>query len=129
LLTGTAGFAETLNVKASLAASAEVPPNTSAGTGTLSGTYDTATKILTYTVTYSGLTGPASMAHFHGPASAGKNAPVEIPFKGDLASPITGTVTLTEEQAKNLLDGETYFNIHTAANKGGEVRGQISAAK
>jgi hypothetical protein len=129
LLMGSAGFAETLNVKAGLGASAEVPPNTSAGTGTLSGTYDTATKTLTYTVTYSGLTGPATMAHFHGPAPAGKNAPVEIPIKGDLASPIKGTVTLTGEQAKNLMDGETYFNIHTAANKGGELRGQISAAK
>ena len=129
LSTGTAGFAETLNVKAALAASAEVPPNTSPGTGILSGTYDTATKTLTYIVTYSGLTGPASMAHFHGPAPAGKNAPVEIPLQGDLASPLKGTVTLTEEQAKNLLDGETYFNIHTAANKGGEVRGQISAVK
>ncbi|MDR3462570.1 MAG: CHRD domain-containing protein [Beijerinckiaceae bacterium] len=129
LLTGSAGFAETLNVKATLAPSTEVPPNTSTGTGALSGTYDTATKTLTYTVTYSGLTGPASMAHFHGPASVGKNAPVEIPIKGDLASPIKGTATLTEDQAKNLLDGETYFNIHTAANKGGEVRGQISTVK
>ena len=129
LLTGSAGFAETLNVKATLAPSTEVPPNTSTGTGALTGTYDTDTKVLTYSVTYSGLTGPASAAHFHGPAPAGKNSPVEIPIKGDLASPISGTATLTEDQAKNLLDGETYFNIHTAANKGGEVRGQVSAGK
>lgn len=120
--------AETLSLKANLSAATEVPANTSAGTGTLTGTYDTATKTLTYEVIYSGLTGPAIMAHFHGPAPAGKNAPVEIAVK-DPASPIKGTATLTDDQVKNLLDGETYFNVHTAANKGGEIRGQVSATK
>jgi hypothetical protein len=129
LLTGGASFAETMSVKADLQASSEVPPTTSKGTGALTGTYDTSTKVLTWSVTYSGLTGPASAAHFHAPAEKGKNSGVEIPIKGELASPITGTATLTDEQAKNLTTGMTYFNIHTAANKGGEVRGQVSASK
>lgn len=129
LLTGSTSFAESMSVKADLQASSEVPPTTSKGTGALTGTYDTATKVLTWSVTYSGLTGPATAAHFHAPAEKGKNAGVEIPIKGALASPITGTATLTDEQAKNLTDGMTYFNIHTAANKGGEVRGQVAASK
>jgi hypothetical protein len=129
LLTGGTSVAEMLGVKADLKASSEVPPTSSSGTGSMTGSYDTASKALTYTVTYSGLTGPATMAHFHAPAAVGKNSSVEIPIKGDLASPIKGTATLTDEQAKNLMDGMTYFNIHTAANKGGEVRGQVSAAK
>ncbi len=129
LLTGGTSVADMLAVKADLKATSEVPPTTSSGAGTLTGTYDTASKALTYSVTYSGLSGPATMAHFHAPAPVGKNSPVEIPIKGDLASPIKGTATLTDEQAKNLLDGMTYFNIHTAANKGGEVRGQVAAAK
>jgi hypothetical protein len=126
--TGSAARAETLTLNADLKPSAEVPPNTSAGMGKLTGTYDTATKILTYDVVYSGLTGPATMAHFHGPALTGKNAPVEIAMKNP-ASPIKETATLSDDQAKNLLDGETYFNVHTAANKGGEIRGQVTAAK
>src|ERR1700712_3825025 len=128
LLTSSASFAESLSVKADLQASSEVPPTTSKGTGAVTGTYDTSTKVLTWSVTYSDLTGPASAAHFHAPAPKGKNSGVEIPIKGELASPITGTATLTDEQAKNLTDGMTYFNIHTAANKGGEVRGQVSAS-
>jgi hypothetical protein len=129
ILTAGAGFAETLTIKADLKASTEVPPNTSGASGTLTGTYDTATKTVTYNVVYSGLTGPATMAHFHGPAPAGKNAPIEVGIKGDLASPMKGTATFTGSQAKDLADGNMYFNIHTAANKGGEVRGQISEAK
>ena len=106
--------------------STEVPPVTnSKAMGELAATYDTATKVLTYTATYSGLTGPATMAHFHGPAPVGKNAGVMVPITGDLASPIKGTATLTDEQAKALTGGDMYFNIHTAANKAGEMRGQV----
>jgi hypothetical protein len=126
-LTAAAGArAETVALKASLNASEEVPPNASTGTGTLQATYDTVTKQLTYTVDYSGLTGNATMAHFHGPADRGKNAGVVVPVQGSVASPIKGTATLTDEQAAALLDGKWYFNIHTEANKGGEIRGQVT---
>ena len=95
----------------------------------LEGTYDPATKKLTWDVTYSGLTGPATMAHFHAPAPVGKPAGVEIPIKGTVASPIKGEMTLTEVEAKNLTDGMTYFNVHTQKNPKGELRGQVMLQK
>ena len=118
-------FAETVNLKASLNASASVPPTNSSGTGNLQATYDTATKELTYTVTYSGLTGNATAAHFHGPADPDKTAGVVVPVQGSVATPIKGTATLTDAQAADLLAGKWYFNIHTEANRPGEIRGQI----
>ena len=121
--------AETIQYKAMIMPSSEVPPVTnSKGMGDLAATYDTATKVLTYTATYSGLTGPATAAHFHGPAPVGKAAGVMVPINGDLASPIKGTVTLTDDQAKALTGGDMYFNIHTPANKGGGMRGQVVKA-
>jgi hypothetical protein len=125
-LAAPAAFAETIELKASLKASEEVPPNDSAATGALKATYDTASKQLTYDVTYSGLTGDATMAHFHGPAEPGKNAGVVVPVKGSVASPIAGSATLTDAQEADLLAGRWYFNVHTAANKGGEIRGQVT---
>jgi len=52
-----------------------------------------------------------------------------IPFKGKLKSPIKGSATLTDAQAADLAAGNYYVNVHTAANKDGEIRGQIEAAK
>ncbi len=121
--------AETVQYKAMIAPSSEVPPVAgSQGMGQLAATYDTASRVLSYGVTYSGLTGPATAAHFHGAAPAGKNAGVMVPISGDLASPIKGMATLTDEQAKALADGDMYFNIHTPTNKGGEMRGQVVKA-
>jgi CHRD domain len=120
--------AEMMNFKASLTGAAETPPTDSKGSGSLTATYDTATKTLTWSADYSGLTGPAIAAHFHGPAPAGKPAPVEVPQKGSLDSPMKGSATLTDAQAKDLMDGMMYFNIHTAANKPGEIRGQMEKA-
>jgi len=120
--------AEVLHYTATLTGPAETPPTASTGTGTLTATYDTDTKKLEWTVTYSGLTGPAIAAHFHGPAPVGKAAPIEVPLKAPLDSPMTGSATLTDAQAKDLMDGLMYFNIHTAANKPGEIRGQMEKA-
>lgn len=116
--------AEKMTMKANLTAASEVPPNASPGKGTADVTYDTATKMLTWKVTYSGLTGPATMAHFHGPAEPGKNAGVLIPFK-DASSGAEGSAALTDAQAADLMAGKLYVNIHTAANPGGEIRAQI----
>jgi hypothetical protein len=123
-----AAFAATQHYTASLKASSEVPPNSSKGTGTLTATYDTASRKLAYSVTYSGLTGPATAAHFHGPAAAGANAGVAVPVKNVGPSPLKGEATLTAAQAADLQAGKWYFNIHTAANKGGEIRGQVEKA-
>ena len=122
---GGPALAEVLHYKVALTSAAETPPHDSKGTGTLNATYDTDTKALEWTIDYSGLTGPAIAAHFHGPAPAGKAAPIEVGLTGDLSSPIKGSATLTDAQAKDLMDGMMYFNIHTAANKGGEIRGQM----
>ena len=127
--TAPVASAASMKVSATLSAQSETPPNASKGTGMLSGEYDPATKTLTYDVTYSGLTGPATAAHFHAPAPAGKASGVEIPIKGSVASPIKGEATLNDVEAKNLTDGMTYFNLHTAANKAGEIRGQVMVAK
>ena len=97
---------------------------TSTGKGTGTFTYDPATHTLTYNVTYEGLSGPAAAAHIHGPADPGQNAGPVAPLAGT-ASPMKGTVTLTDAQAAELAAGKYYVNIHTAANKGGEIRGQI----
>src|SRR5204863_5017202 len=64
----SAASAETVKFKASLDAAHEVPPNDSKGKGTADLTYDTTNKNLTWTITFDGLTGPATVAHFHGPA-------------------------------------------------------------
>lgn len=116
--------AEKMVMKVNLTSAAEVPPSNSPGAGVADVTYDTASKMLTWKTTYSGLTGPATMAHFHGPAEAGKNAPVVIPFK-DPASGASGSATLTDAQAADLMAGKLYINVHTAKNPGGEIRGQV----
>ena len=96
----------------------------SSGTGMGMFMYEPATHTLTYDVTYEGLTGPAVAAHIHGPAAPGASGPPVVPFPS-AASPIKGTATLTDAQAADLAKGMYYVNIHTAANKGGEIRGQI----
>jgi hypothetical protein len=122
---GAPARAEKMTMKVNLTSASEVPPNTSPGKGTADVTYDTTSKLLTWKVTYSGLTGPATMAHFHGPAEAGKNAAVVIPFR-DAASGAEGSATLTDAQAADLMAGKMYINVHTEANKGGEIRGQVT---
>ncbi len=113
---------------ASLTGSQEVPANDSKGTGTAALTYDPAAKKLSWKVTYSGLSGPATGAHIHGPAGAGKDAAVVIKFASP-DSPIEGSATLTDAQAADLAAGNWYINVHTAEHKTGELRGQIMPAK
>lgn len=125
LLSAVPAFAEAVTYHADLSAANEVPPTGTEGTGHLTATFDTMTKELTYKVEYDHLTGPATMAHFHGPAPKGTNAAVAVPITGALASPIAGKATLTDAQAKALTDGMMYFNIHTDAHKPGEIRGQV----
>ena len=117
-------FAEKVSFKADLKASEEVPPNDSKATGTVTATYDSASKKLTWKGNYSGLTGPATMAHFHGPAEPGKNAGVAVPITPS-ASPFENSANLTDAQAADLMAGRWYVNVHTAAHPGGEIRGQL----
>jgi hypothetical protein len=124
LFAGSA-MAETVTFHATMDGAAEVPANTTKGSGVATVMLDTATHKITYTVTYSGLTGPATMAHIHGPAEPGKNAGVVVPFK-DPASPIKGEATLTDAQQADMMAGKYYVNVHTAEHKGGEIRGQLT---
>jgi hypothetical protein len=117
-------FAE--KMKATLDGKSETPPNASAGTGTADIDYDASSKKLTWKLTYSGLTGPATAAHFHGPAEPGKNAGVAVAIPNATTSPNDGSATLTDAQAADLLAGKYYVNVHTAAHPGGEIRGQVT---
>jgi hypothetical protein len=113
-------------MKATLNGASEVPANTTAGTGTADIDYDPTTKKLTWKLSYSGLTGPATAAHFHGPADPGKNAGVAVAIPNATSSPTEGSATLTDAQAADLMAGKYYVNIHTSANPGGEIRGQVT---
>jgi hypothetical protein len=106
----------------------EVPATASRGVGTVVAVVYPSTRAMTYTVEYKDLTGPAAAAHFHGPAAPGANAGVMIPV-AVTPSPIKGGATLTDEQFAALQAGTIYFNMHTAANPGGEVRGQLLRAQ
>jgi Cu/Zn superoxide dismutase len=124
----TPSMAATVNLKADLKASNEIPPNDSKGTGSVTATYDTASKKLSWKGSYSGLTGPVTGAHFHGnnpPSPPAANSAIALPAQVS-ASPFEGSATLTDEQATDLMAGKWYFNIHTATNKGGEIRGQVT---
>lgn len=116
------------NISASLTGAQEVPAVTTNGTGTVTGTYDASSNTLTYNVTWSNLSGNATLAHFHGPAAAGTNAGVVIPFTFTAgATSASGTTTLTDAQESDLLNGLWYANVHTQAHGGGEIRGQVTA--
>ena len=125
-LVAGAAQAASVTYKAKLKGADEVPSNTTTGKGEVTAKVDTTTGAMTYTITYSGLTGPATMAHFHGPAAAGANAPPVIVIKS-LTSPITGSATLTPAQLADLAAGKWYVNVHTAAHMSGEIRGQLAA--
>ncbi len=113
-------------ITAQLSGASEVPPNSSEGTGALDANYDDRTRVLSWRITYSGLTGSVTSAHFHGPALPGDNAGPVVPITGKLTSPIIGKATLKVEQVAELMNGKWYLNLHTEAHPGGEVRGQVN---
>ena len=115
-------------MSARLSGANEVPPTATSASGSVEASLDKKSNELSWTVTYSGLSGPATGAHFHGPAMPGANAGVVVPLTGGMASPMKGKSTLTAAQAADLLAGKWYMNVHTTANPGGEIRGQVNAA-
>src|SRR5262249_32813227 len=105
-----------------------VPLVETQGYGIADLTYDPDTRIVTWTVTYNGLSGPVTAAQFHGPAQPSKTAPGLLPLAkqgGPADSPITGQATLNAEQNRQFAAGEWYIDISTAAHPDGEIRGQV----
>jgi hypothetical protein len=125
LAIATPSMAAMVNMKADLKASNEVPANDSKGAGSVTVTFDTASKQLSWKGTYTGLSGPATAAHFHA-GEAGKNGAVVVPITGADKGSFEGSATLTDAQAADMLAGKWYVNVHTAANKAGEIRGQLA---
>jgi len=128
----TLNFSEpiALDYTATLTGAAE-RPNPVNTTATGRGTLTLAGNTLTFNITYSGLSATATAAHFHAPAGAEAAAGVAInlaPFNGGAfgaSGTLAGSVTLTADQFNWLANGLMYINIHTAANPGGEIRGQV----
>jgi hypothetical protein len=104
----------------------EVPPNQSNASGQVDAVLNKDTSVLKWQLSYSGLSGPATAGHFHGPAMVGANAGISLPFTGAVTSPMSGQATLTPAQVADLLAGKWYANIHTARYPGGEIRGQMT---
>lgn len=128
-IAGTASAA-TINYTAKLSGAREIPKTDSKGTGSFKATLDTTTKALTYTLTFDKLSGPATSAHLHGPAARTASAGVMAPLGAKSpTSPVSGSVTLSDDQIKALQSGKVYVNVHTAANPSGEIRGQVYHAR
>ena len=129
LVLAVAGCASTppppMNFSAALSGASEVPPVATAAKGTFSARYLPENGLLMWNMNYEGLSGAATAAHIHGPATEAQNAGVVIGFNNPVSSPMAGQVTLTPAQFADLKDGKWYVNVHTAANRGGEIRGQL----
>ena len=131
-LPGADALAAPQSFTVALTGAQQVPPVQTPGTGTADLTYDPATRVITWSITYSGLSGPATMAHFHGPAGPGKNAGVLVWLTkrgAPVSSPITGQAKLTPAEAQELTAGQLYINVHTQAHPAGEIRGQVVPPK
>jgi hypothetical protein len=123
--TGSLALSDVIRIEASLSGAGEAPPTDSVGTGRMEGTFDSETQMLAWTVAYSGLSSPALSADFHGPAPPGENAPIQVATPGDLASPFHGAAKLDDAQARDLMDGRWYFNLHSKRFPAGEIRAPV----
>ena len=129
--TSSAALAAPMSFDVPLTGAQQVPPVQTSGSGTASITYDPATRKVTWSVTYSGLSSATTMAHFHQGAE-GKNGPVVVWLSKHGTtpkSPITGHATLTAAQAKQFTAGDWYVNVHTKDHPSGEIRGQVMPPK
>ena len=91
-------------------------------------TYDPDARVVTWTITYNGLSSPVTLVQFHGPAQPGKTAPglVSLTKQGSpVESPIAGQATLTPEQSRQFAAADWYINIHTQTHSDGEIRGLV----
>ena len=109
-----------------------VPAVTGAGSGTINGTYNTSTRQLNYTSNWNGLTGVPTAGGFYygssGTTGTSVSTPWTFPVDATVTGSTTGTITLTPEEAAELLAGNWYYAYSTTANPAGEIRGQITTA-
>lgn len=120
MLTGPAWAAD---VKVTLSATDEVPAvrSSASGSGTITVGDDKSVK---GSVTTTGVNG--TMAHIH-EGAPGKNGPVAVPLAkgGDNTWTVPAGAKLTDAQYAAFKEGNLYVNVHSAANPGGELRGQL----
>jgi len=103
----------------------EFPPNNSTGTGTAALQFVGNSSVF-YDITVQGLSGPITMAHFHGPAGFSANAGSLFTIVFDVNGRARGVWSnLTRTQQGWLSSGMVYLNVHTSKYLGGEIRGQI----
>lgn len=110
-----------------------VPAVEGDGAGTITGTYNPNTRVLTYTNTWTGLSGAPTGGGFYNGETGVSGTAVGTPWTYDGTATGTGTysgtMTLTQAQADQLIDGDWYYGYNTAEYTGGEVRGQITATE
>lgn len=108
----------------------ETPANNSSGNGTLTGTYNAATNVWQYNITWNSLTSAASAVQLHGPASAGVTG--ALMFALTITAPgvngtASGSVVLSDQQEADLISDKCYYTILSSTYVTGELRGQIIA--
>ena len=115
--------ADTIFLKAGIDAAPAGTASNADGSALFS--YDTATRLLTWTVNYRKLSGPVTGAHLHGPAAPGASAPIAVPITTS-ASPMAGSATLGAAQETDMLAGLWSVDVHTDNFAGGEIRGRLA---
>lgn len=116
---------------ATLSGDQEVPPVDTEATGTGSFTLDVDARVMVVAVSFSGLSGPITAAHFHvAPPGASGGVIIDLTedFAGDDDGFVQGAVTFTAAQIADLDAGNVYINLHTETNPDGEIRGQLTLA-
>ncbi len=127
---GARSQANQVRISAAMAASDETPaPKGDVGSaqGTFTGTLtksDTGA-VLTWQLSFTGLTGPANAAHIH-VAARGTAGPVVVPLCAPCTSGVTGTATITPVVLEAIENDRAYVNVHTKTNPAGEIRDQVS---
>ena len=131
VLASSPSFASTQVVSGTMNGAQEVPPHTTAATGTCTATIDEVAGNVTFSGTFSGLGAAASSANLRGSAGPGATAPViltQTSITPSAAGTFSGSGTLTGPLLAAMLSGQTYCEIDDAAFPAGEIRGQLTVA-